>query len=265
MPILGTSPDAIDLGEDRDRFKALVDRLGLKQPESGIAAPRRGAQRRRHARVPGDDPPVVCAGRPGHGDRRRRAEIDRYVARLSATLDQPSELVVSQKRPLLIDRYLAGCHRGRCRLPLRRPRHLRRRHHGAHRGSRHPFRRQRMLAAASLAGVLDPRAPGEADPRPGLGPQRGGADERAVRGQGPGDLHPRGQPARLAHRCRSSPGDRQADRRHCRAHHERRGAASFKLQASKLDHVAVKEAVFPFARFPGVDTILGPGCAPPAR
>ena len=37
MPILGTSPDAIDLAEDRDRFKALVDRLRLKQPDSGIA------------------------------------------------------------------------------------------------------------------------------------------------------------------------------------------------------------------------------------
>ena len=34
--------------------------------------------------------------------------------------------------------------------------------------------------------------------------------------------------------------------------------AAFKLNREKLDHVAVKEAVFPFARFPGVDTILGP-------
>ena len=34
--------------------------------------------------------------------------------------------------------------------------------------------------------------------------------------------------------------------------------ASFKLKSEKLAHVAVKEAVFPFARFPGVDTILGP-------
>ena len=32
VPILGTSPDAIDLAEDRDRFKRLLDRLGLKQP-----------------------------------------------------------------------------------------------------------------------------------------------------------------------------------------------------------------------------------------
>ena len=35
-------------------------------------------------------------------------ELDRYVARLSATLDSPSELVVSKERPLLIDRYLTG-------------------------------------------------------------------------------------------------------------------------------------------------------------
>jgi carbamoyl-phosphate synthase large subunit len=34
--------------------------------------------------------------------------------------------------------------------------------------------------------------------------------------------------------------------------------ASFKLQPPRLDHVGVKEAVFPFARFPGVDTVLGP-------
>src|SRR3546814_16973997 len=36
IPILGTSPDAIDLAEDRERFAALVNRLGLKQPENGI-------------------------------------------------------------------------------------------------------------------------------------------------------------------------------------------------------------------------------------
>ena len=37
VPILGTSPDAIDLAEDRDRFKALVDKLKLRQPRNGIA------------------------------------------------------------------------------------------------------------------------------------------------------------------------------------------------------------------------------------
>src|SRR3974390_1533962 len=37
VPILGTSPDAIDLAEDRDRFKALVEKLDLRQPHNGIA------------------------------------------------------------------------------------------------------------------------------------------------------------------------------------------------------------------------------------
>src|SRR6185295_13483331 len=34
--------------------------------------------------------------------------------------------------------------------------------------------------------------------------------------------------------------------------------ASFDLEPPRFDHVGVKEAVFPFARFPGVDTVLGP-------
>ncbi len=37
VPILGTSPDAIDCAEDRDRFAALLHELGLKQPANGIA------------------------------------------------------------------------------------------------------------------------------------------------------------------------------------------------------------------------------------
>jgi carbamoyl-phosphate synthase large subunit len=37
IPILGTSPDMIDLAEDRNRFKHLLDKLGLKQPKNGIA------------------------------------------------------------------------------------------------------------------------------------------------------------------------------------------------------------------------------------
>src|SRR4051794_12726828 len=43
IPILGTSPDAIDLAEDRERFAALVNKLGLKQPENGIARSREEA------------------------------------------------------------------------------------------------------------------------------------------------------------------------------------------------------------------------------
>src|SRR4029078_1000577 len=40
VPILGTSPDSIDLAEDRERFADLVQKLGLKQPENGIARSR---------------------------------------------------------------------------------------------------------------------------------------------------------------------------------------------------------------------------------
>ena len=38
IPILGTTPDAIDLAEDRERFQELVNDLGLKQPKNGIAS-----------------------------------------------------------------------------------------------------------------------------------------------------------------------------------------------------------------------------------
>ena len=267
MPILGTSPDAIDLAEDRDRFKALVDRLGLKQPESGIA--RTPAEARSVADrlgYPGDDPPVLRAGRPGHGDRRRRRR-DRPL-RGAAVRHARSALRARRVRQApAADRPLSGrCHRGRRRLPLRRPRHLHRRHHGAHRGGRHPFRRQRLLAARPLARVLDPRAPREADARPGAGPQRGRADERAVRGQGPRDLHPRGQPARLAHRAVRRQGDRQADRRHRRAHHERRAARL--LQAASPGSSATspsRRRCFRSRASPASTPSWGPRCARPAR
>jgi carbamoyl-phosphate synthase large subunit len=72
IPILGTSPDAIDLAEDRERFAALVDRLGLRQPLNGIARSARGGAAGRGAdRLSGPDPAVLRAGRAGDGDRRR--------------------------------------------------------------------------------------------------------------------------------------------------------------------------------------------------
>ncbi len=46
-PILGTSVDAIDLAEDRDRFQALLRKIGLKQPENTTARFARGSARRR--------------------------------------------------------------------------------------------------------------------------------------------------------------------------------------------------------------------------
>jgi carbamoyl-phosphate synthase large subunit len=107
VPILGTSPDAIDLAEDRDRFKQLLDRLKLRQPKSGIATS--PAKARAIAEAIGYPivirPSYVLGGR-GMEIVYDSAQIDRYLVRLTADLDRPSELAVSDRRPLLIDRYL---------------------------------------------------------------------------------------------------------------------------------------------------------------
>ncbi len=107
VPILGTSPDAIDLAEDRDRFKQLLERLKLRQPKSGIA----DSPEKARAIADAIGYPIVI--RPSYVLGGRAMEIvhdghqlDRYVARLAADLDRPSEFAVSDKRPLLIDRYI---------------------------------------------------------------------------------------------------------------------------------------------------------------
>ena len=66
VPILGTSPDAIDLAEDRERFQGLLDKLGLRQPINGIGHdPAEAAGQGRAARLPGGNPTVLRAGRTG--------------------------------------------------------------------------------------------------------------------------------------------------------------------------------------------------------
>jgi len=259
VPILGTSPDAIDLAEDRDRFKALIDKLGLRQAESGIA--HSPAEARAVAETIGY--PVMI--RPSYvlGGRameivRDAGELDRYVARLSATLDRPSELVVSERRPLLIDRYLsdaievdvdciadgkdtfiagimehieeAGIHSGdsACALPP----------HSLDPEIIAELERQtRELALAlNVVGLMNVQfaiKDGkvyilEVNPRA----------SRTV----PFVAKVIGIPiARIAAQVMAG-----------------RPLASFNLKQRKLDHIGVKEAVFPFARFVGVDPILGP-------
>jgi carbamoyl-phosphate synthase large subunit len=259
VPILGTSPDAIDLAEDRDRFKALVDRLGLKQPQSGIA--RNLAEARSVADKLGY--PVMI--RPSYvlGGRAMEivadgAEIDRYVARLSATLDQPSELVVSEKRPLLIDRYLADAIEvdvdclcdGKDTFIAGIMEHIE--EAGIHSGDS-----ACSLPAHSLASSIIVRLEKQTrDLALALNVVGLMNVQYAVKGRDIYilEVNPRasrtvpfvakviGKPiAGIAARIMNG-----------------EPLASFKLKSEKLDHVAVKEAVFPFARFPGVDTILGP-------
>ena len=72
VPILGTSPDAIDLAEDRERFQQLLRRLGLRQPHNGTAHVAGGGRGDRGAdRLSGRGPPVLRARRPRDGDRLR--------------------------------------------------------------------------------------------------------------------------------------------------------------------------------------------------
>jgi carbamoyl-phosphate synthase large subunit len=107
VPILGTSPDAIDLAEDRDRFKQLLDRLKLRQPKSGIAtSPDKARAIAEEIGYPIVIRPSYVLGGRGMEIVHDAAQIDRYLVRLTSDLDRPSELAVSDRRPLLIDRYL---------------------------------------------------------------------------------------------------------------------------------------------------------------
>ena len=70
IPILGTSADAIDVAEDRERFQLLLRRLALRQPRQRHRALDRGGRGGGRAhRLPGGDPAQLRAGRAGDGDR----------------------------------------------------------------------------------------------------------------------------------------------------------------------------------------------------
>ncbi len=98
IPILGTSPDAIDLAEDRERFAALVNKLGLKQPENGIARSREEALAVA-ARI---GYPVLT--RPSYVLGGRAMEIVDGPTALETYID--TAVHVSGDSPVLIDRYL---------------------------------------------------------------------------------------------------------------------------------------------------------------
>ena len=66
----GTSPDAIDRAEDRERFQSAVERLGLKQPENGtVTALEQAVQLAAAHHLPAGGSPSLRAGWPRHGNR----------------------------------------------------------------------------------------------------------------------------------------------------------------------------------------------------
>jgi carbamoyl-phosphate synthase large subunit len=259
VPILGTSPDMIDLAEDRDRFKKLLQRLKLRQPLSGIATT--PAEASSIAETVGY--PIVI--RPSYvlGGRAMEIVLDavqlqRYIERLARDLDRPSELVVSRKRPLLIDRYLSDaievdvdCLADRKdTMIVGVMEHIE--EAGIHSGDSACSLPPHSLSACAIAEI-------ERQTRAlALALEVGGLMnvQYAIKN---GDIYvlevnPRasrtvpfvakviGIPvAKIAARIMAG-----------------ETLASFALKPALLGHIGVKEAVFPFARFPGVDTLLGP-------
>ncbi len=251
IPILGTSADAIDIAEDRERFQELLHKLGLRQPENGIARSIEQAE----AIADRIGFPIII--RPSYVLGGRAMEIVYDRAGLSRYMREAVR--VSGENPVLIDRYLneasevdvdcicdgetvyvagvmehieeAGIHSGdsACSIP--------------------PYSlspaivaelRAETVAMAKALGVVglmnvqyaiqnDLIYVLEVNPRA----------SRTV----PFVAKATGVPvAKIGARVMA--GEK---------------LASFNLDDSIFTrHVAVKEAVFPFARFPNVDTLLGP-------
>jgi len=253
IPILGTSADAIDLAEDRQRFLELLNRLGLKQAQNGTALDIDTAVN--VAR--GIGYPVIL--RPSYVLGGRGMIILADEPSLKAALQSGELFRISGDNPVLIDCFLqhaievdvdaiadetgevfiagimehieeAGIHSGdsACALPP----------HSLDAATIAELERQTVALARALdvRGLMNVQyaiQSGEifvleVNPRA----------SRTV----PFVAKAIGLPvAGIAARVMA--GERLAD---------------FRLERARKSHIAVKEAVLPFARFPGVDTILGP-------
>ena len=271
VPILGTTPDAIDLAEDRDRFKRLLDKLKLVQPENGIA------YSVEQSRVVAEGLGFPLVVRPSYvlGGRAMAILHDEkmFSDYLLGTLpdlvpedvkqrypnDKTGQInTVLSRNPLLFDRYLSDaieidvdalCDRKDvfvCGIME----HIE--EAGIHSGDSACSLPPHSLDAAMLAQLEDQTR------KLALALEVGGLMnvQYAIKD---GVIHvlevnPRasrtvpfvakvvGKPfAKIASRIMAG-----------------ETLASFGLKSEPLGHIAVKEAVFPFARFPGVDTVLGP-------
>src|SRR5690606_11952862 len=99
VPILGTSPDAIDLAEDRKRFQELLKKLNLRQPENGLATSTE------EARAVADRIGYPVLIRPSYVLGGRAMEIVHDGAQLERYMTEA--VSVSGDSPVLIDSYLA--------------------------------------------------------------------------------------------------------------------------------------------------------------
>jgi carbamoyl-phosphate synthase large subunit len=99
VPILGTSPDAIDLAEDRERFQQLLHKLDIAQPVNAMARTRDEASRRPHkVGYPIVIRPSYVLGGRGMEIIRDDEQLERYMR---------TAVQVSGDAPILIDQYLS--------------------------------------------------------------------------------------------------------------------------------------------------------------
>ncbi|MFT6774154.1 MAG: carbamoyl-phosphate synthase large subunit [Paracoccaceae bacterium] len=252
IPILGTTPDAIDLAEDRERFQQLLHKLNLKQPPNGIA--RSGEEAFAVAARIGY--PVVI--RPSYVLGGRAMEIVRDDAQLGRYIREA--VIVSGSSPVLIDGYLsnatevdvdaicdgvrvhvagvmehieeAGVHSGdsACSLP---PYSL-----SAETIAELKKQTEQMALALGVRGLMNVQFAIKGNDIYVLE-----VNPRASRTV-PFVAKATGSPV-AAIAARVMAGETLID-------------TAADLRPAETKHVSVKEAVLPFARFAGVDTLLGP-------
>ena len=264
VPIIGTSPDSIDMAEDRERFQKLLHELGLKQP------PNRTARNEDQAVALANEigyplvvrPSYVLGGRAMeivHGDK----DLERYMR---------EAVRVSEKSPVLLDRFLedavevdvdcicdgtdtmmggimehieaAGIHSGdsACSLPP----------YTLSKELQDELRRQtaEMAKALKVVGLMNVQFAIQGDVTKGLSENTVYVLEvnpRASRTV-PFVSKATSQPlAKIAARCMA--GVKLKDQKAAG------GKPPVEIQPP---YFSVKEAVFPFNKFPGVDPILSP-------
>nr|WP_313039853.1 carbamoyl-phosphate synthase large subunit [Brevundimonas diminuta] len=255
VPILGTSVDSIDLAEDRERFQQMLQAIGLQQPPNALArSAEEAAIKAEEVGYPVVLRPSYVLGGRGMMIVHDREGLDRYVG---------EAMRVSGDDPVLIDHYLnratevdvdalcddetvfvagvlehieeAGVHSGdsACSMPpfSLRPETVA------------ELKRQTtaMAKALKVRGLMNVQfaieEPHSDNPRIFVLEVNPRASRTA-----PFVAKTIGQPvAAIAAKVMAGV-----------------PLSSFGLVDKDLDHIAVKEAVFPFARFAGVDTILGP-------
>lgn len=250
-PIIGTSPDSIDLAEDRERFQQLIEKLGLLQP------PNRTARNDADALRLADEIGYPLVVRPSYVLGGRAMEIVHDQSELARYMTEA--VSVSNDSPVLLDRFLndaievdvdaicdgenvviggimehieeAGVHSGdsACSLPP----------FSLSDGVCAELSRQvdQMARGLGVVGLMNTQFAIQGDTIYVLE-----VNPRASRTV-PFVSKATGVPlAKVAARCMAGESLAQQD----------------KLSLPMPDHYSVKESVFPFAKFPGVDTLLGP-------